>query len=373
LRHPVRLPAAATGHGSKWNRVKLDGCLTRSGIVERRTSRNPMERDNNFDCLRIVAALMVMFTHSFLVSYGYTINVEPLSVLTDGQMTSGTVGVQIFFAISGYLITDSWMRNPEWRRFLVARSLRIFPGLLGVLMVSVFVLGPLATSLPLNQYFGTYETWRYLGNIWLVGIVHELPGVFLNNPFKAIVNGSIWTLPYEFFCYLGVMALGLVRCISVSVVGVLLAISLALVSPIRDDGGLAFHAMFLAGMALRILRVPHSWLLVAVCVGILIVGTQFHVLRLVFNVFGTYLVLFVATHPRIRLPRAARYGDFSYGIYLYAYPFQQFIVWWFGALTWWQVFAISTPITVLAAVLSWHGIEKHALKLKPRRQSPVPA
>jgi peptidoglycan/LPS O-acetylase OafA/YrhL len=130
--------------------------------------------------------------------------------------------------------------------------------------------------------------------------------------------------------------------------------------------------MFLAGMALRIWRAPRSWLLVALCVGLLIVGTQLHVLRHVFNVAGTYLVYFIATHPGIRLPRAAKYGDFSYGIYLYAYPFQQFIVWWFGELTWWQVFAISTPITVLAAVLSWHGIEKHALRLKAKRRSPVP-
>src|SRR5215470_11587031 len=185
-------------------------------------------RANNFDALRLFAAISVIFSHSFLIAEG-TQNREWLILLTGNQCILGLTGVFIFFAISGFLVTQSFEQTPNRLHFLAKRALRIFPGLLIATLLSAFVLGPLVTTLPLASYLSRAEPYQYvIGNTLLDQTVHELPGVsFVDNPVGLEINGSLWTLRLEFAMYLMVLALGLLRLLTVRTALLLLAFGIA--------------------------------------------------------------------------------------------------------------------------------------------------
>ena len=169
-------------------------------------------RDNNFDFLRFLFALLVIFSHSFAVLYNGTWGAyDPLLHLTRGQLALGGGAVDGFFLISGFLITQSWARSRGAGDYARKRARRILPALAVVLAVTVFIIGPLATSLPLASYFRQPRTWAYFGMMGTRNLhrTDALPGVFTHNPLAGRVNGSLWTIRCEGLCYLLVAALGL--------------------------------------------------------------------------------------------------------------------------------------------------------------------
>jgi peptidoglycan/LPS O-acetylase OafA/YrhL len=187
-----------------------------------------MGRNNNFDALRLLAAISVIFSHSFLIAEGTQDN-EPLILLTSNQAILGLAGVFVFFAISGFLVTQSFERTPNPWQFLAKRALRIFPGLFVATLVSALVLGPIVTNLTLAGYLSRLQPYEYvIGNTLLDQTVHELPGVwFADNGVGLEVNGSLWTLRIEFLMYLMVLVLGVLRLLTVRTALVLLAFGTA--------------------------------------------------------------------------------------------------------------------------------------------------
>ena len=157
---------------------------------------------NSLDLLRLLASTMVLFSHQFALM-GLS---EPQFM---GWNTWGGAGVTIFFFLSGWLVWASWERDPHAWRFFLRRSLRIFPGLWVVCLLSIFLLGPLVTTLSLSDYFGSAVTWRYFWTALFL-TPYVLPGVFVGNAMPGIVNGSLWTLPVEYFCYITVAVIGAV-------------------------------------------------------------------------------------------------------------------------------------------------------------------
>src|SRR3954451_4395900 len=130
--------------------------------LSRRGQRSDsVERHNNFDVLRLIAALSVIFSHAFLLSENSQDH-DPLMILTGGQTVLGVVGVFVFFTISGYLVTQSFDTTPSPLVFLAKRALRIFPGLIVCIAVCAFVIGPLVTTLPLVDYFTRPEPYHFL-------------------------------------------------------------------------------------------------------------------------------------------------------------------------------------------------------------------
>ena len=131
---------------------------------------------------------------AFLVIYGHC---YVLKGMPERHFLSwlplGPLGVYIFFTISGYLVVDSWRRDPSLWRFAARRSLRIFPGLAVCVLLSAFVLGPILTPLPLRTYFTHSQVTDYLANI-VLDIHYSLPLVFATNPYPHVVNGSLWSL-----------------------------------------------------------------------------------------------------------------------------------------------------------------------------------
>ena len=326
---------------------------------------------NNLDFIRFAAAAGVILSHAFPLAQG-TGTREPLEDFTRGQMSLGRLCVAVFLVISGVLITQSYERTPSLARYTWARVLRIFPGLAVVLLASAFLLGPALTEAPLGVYFRSTETYLYVvRNFTLYSAQWELPGVFTGNMYPGVVNGSLWTLRYEVGFYLlvaGLGAAGLLR----RWVGLAAWVAAAVVPFVPYVGPrLNFwpelYLYFGGGLALYLLRerVRMSPWVALGCVAVLVVTARLGVgFRYAVGCCGAYLVLYLAFLPS-RLAGFARRGDFSYGVYIYAFPVQQLVTALLGGRTeWWVNAAISLPVVVALAALSWHLVEQPALRLK---------
>jgi peptidoglycan/LPS O-acetylase OafA/YrhL len=339
-------------------------------------------RRNNFDALRLIAAILVIFSHSFLIAEG-TQNNEPLILLTNNQAILGLAGVFVFFAISGFLVTQSFEQTANPLHYMAKRALRIFPGLFIATVVSGFVLGPLVTDLTLGAYLSRPEPYQYvIGNTLLDQTVHELPGVwFADNAIGLEVNGSLWTLRSEFLMYLMVLVLGSLRLLNLRTALLLLAFGIvSLHFNMLDElekWGWFFELLsawgwlvgfFAAGMVLyklRHTRIFDGRIALLASAGLLL-SVPLRQFIVLFPVFGCYLALWLAFTPRLPVIPAARFGDLSYGMYIYGWPVEQTVMWLSGGrAAWWQVFLAALPATAALAFLSWHLVERPMLRLKP--------
>ena len=339
-------------------------------------------RRNNFDALRLLAAVSVIFSHSFLIAEGSQNN-EWLILLTGNQSIMGLTGVFVFFAISGFLVTQSFEQTANPLHYLVKRCLRIFPGLFVVTALSAFVLGPLVTDLPLASYLSLPEPFAYvIGNTLLDQTVHELPEVsFVKNPVGLEVNGSLWTLRLEFTMYLMVLALGLMRLLTARAALLLLVFGVAclhfgMLDPL-EKWGWFFQLLsgwgwlvgfFAAGMLLYKLRDTRIFdgRIALLALAGLVLSVPLRQFIPLFPIFGCYLALWLALNPNLPVVPAARFGDLSYGLYIYGWPVEETVMWLSGGRAqWWQVFLIAVPSASVLAFLSWHLVERPMLRLKP--------
>ncbi|MDQ6619088.1 MAG: acyltransferase, partial [Pseudomonadota bacterium] len=169
-------------------------------------------RHNNLDLVRFIAAAMVLVSHSYTLTGR---NGEPALF---GYETIGGLAVAVFFVISGFLVTGSWLRSPSLRTFALKRALRIMPALVVVVTFSALVLGALLSPLPLGQYYVHPQTRDYFLNLTFTELNYSLPAVFARNPFPHAVNGSLWTLPIEVSMYALLALLGAVHLVRRSVI-----------------------------------------------------------------------------------------------------------------------------------------------------------
>lgn len=340
-----------------------------------------MGRRNNFDLLRLIAAVAVIFSHAFLIGEGRQ-DAEPLMRLTGGQAILGIVGVFIFFVISGFLVSMSWETTASAKRYFAKRALRIYPGLIVCLLLSAFVLGPVVSTLPASAYFANAQPWRYVAaNLLLDADENSLPGVIFSGiDAGTVVDGPLWTLPCEILMYLMLAALGMLGPIRLWAITLLLAGGMACLwfDTASVDGLLPAAGwllpFFAAGMALYRLRdmpIFHPAIAALAFVGLALTAWLGGFI-LLFPIFGAYLVIYAALSPALPVIPAARFGDLSYGLYIYGWPVEQTVTWLHGgAAPWWQVFAWSLPASAALAFLSWHLVEKAAIRLKPRSAAPL--
>lgn len=331
---------------------------------------------NSLDLLRLLAAALVLYGHQYVLM-GL---VEPTFF---GWTTFGGAGVTIFFFLSGMLVWSSWERDSDLKRFFIRRSLRIFPALWVVVFCAVFLLGPAFSVLRVSDYFAASETWRYLSTALLLPRFN-LPGVFSENPFPMAINGSLWTLPVEFLCYITVAVIGSVKRASKSLliaVSLLLSVLLAsfapLITGVRFSPHFEMIAMFWFGSfygycrECSLSKIPDRRLTLALVV----------VALLAFSLLGargverTAMLMCAACFVHLALIVAGgakltdHLGDLSYGVYIFAFPVQQMLVylgrgqgWGFGV----SLF-LSWVVTSGLAFASWHLVEKQALRYKPKK------
>jgi len=335
-------------------------------------------RRNNFDFLRIVAALMVLYGHSYVLSGREAF--EPLVRYT-GLGGFGELGVSIFFVISGFLVTASFDRLPNAPAYFASRLLRILPGLAVAVCLTAFVLGPLVTTLEPAAYFAQAQTWLYpLRNILLYPVTYELPGVFADTPYPVAVNGSLWTLRLEFTCYLLIPFLAWRGRFNrgaftgLAILGGLTYLALWALGPDRTPmiAMLAVRNgfLFVAGAALYWWR-DAAWVRSRAAVAA--VGAAFVLVLPVQTLASAavpillpLLVIGFALRPAPGLSSWSRFGDYSYGIYIYAFPVQQTLMQLLGPerLGPWAFAGLTLACVAPLAAASWLLVERPALSLK---------
>jgi peptidoglycan/LPS O-acetylase OafA/YrhL len=342
-------------------------------VLRTRTLGEALEQgQDNFLLLRFLAASLVIYGHGPAISGGLA---WPDLFLWLGWGTySGDLAVNVFFVTSGYMIAGSYLRRGNPFEFLWARVLRIYPAYVFCLLASAFVLGPLVTTLSTSAYLADHGVVHYVTkNLALgKGLAWYLPGVFSSNPLQGFVNGSIWTLPAEVRMYLWVALAGIVgvlarpRWCNVLLMALFIC---GLVAPDRVplvplDTFLRLAAYFAAGVFCYVnkqwLRIGWVWVLGFAVLAILLRHTVVYPFAL-----GLALVAFVFAFAYLTPWRGFnRFGDYSYGLYLWGFPMQQ-VVAAIGA-SWAITFnaLLAWPLALLLAVLSWHAVEKPALALK---------
>lgn len=334
-------------------------------------SNDTISHSNNFTALRLFAALLVLYGHSFDL---YKIGGPSFM----GWMPLGPVAVYIFFAISGYLISISWSRDSNILRFVFKRALRIFPGLAVCILLTIFVLGPLTTTLGIGEYFLHPVTLTYAKNI-ILNINYTLPGVFEANTFAGAVNGSIWSLPVEFAMYLIFALLSSFFKIKWMHRVAILALTLGFFAAYYYIGipEIVFYSfpikyIAICGMYFLVGSVIHQWDLLRFVstsnvIVVVIIWISLSRWPMLFEyasyVLLPFLVIGFGTQSSVFLAKFDRF-DYSYGIYIYAFPVQQLISMYFFDKGRLFGFLISTVCTCALAALSWHWVEKPALRHK---------
>lgn len=347
-------------------------------IQERLVSRE----HNNFNILRLLAAVGVIITHAYAL-LGLP-QFDWLKRTSLGLISFSKLGVYVFFVISGFLVTRSLENSATIKSFFWKRFLRIFPAMVVVIGLAVFVLGPLVTEAPLGDYFTSLETYRYLGGSFLYFITYSLPGVFLNNPYPGAVNGSLWTLPYEWACYCLLACLApLIRKRSFIWLAGIAAACMAtrtllghyqvfLVVPfvsIDTRELLLFAFLFFWGAAAGYVASYIRYNFLAVCLALVALGGLLFFHKKLASYWLLIILPFITVWlAAIPLPAVIRrwfnQADFSYGMYIYAFPVAQLLVYSYRGFTV-TTFALATIFATLPlAMLSWYLVEKPALALK---------
>jgi peptidoglycan/LPS O-acetylase OafA/YrhL len=342
-------------------------------------------RKNNFDFLRVALAALVILSHSFPLLWGSNLH-EPFMRATGGQITGGEFAVAGFFILSGFLITGSCVRSRGLADYFRRRVLRIYPGFWVACLFCALVVGPIGSA-------STAAYWRAFSPLRLFLDLLNLreyksPLAFASNPVHAI-NGSLWSIRYEFFCYIGVALLWLVGAlrrrffVAAAFAASLLIYAAQVELRLKIPGGSLtwliglpdywprLIACFLSGTVAYLYReripIRRAWVAASLA-GLVVLALlpRLKLLVLAVPLLGSYVLLYLAFAPSIKLHDFARRGDFSYGIYLYAFPIQQLIVAYGGrSLHPLALFTLALPLTVMCAWLSWHTVERPFLALKP--------
>lgn len=350
------------------------------------TRAKAAERDNNFNFLRLVLASAVILGHAYEMAWNNRSH-EPFAVFTHTAMSLGEVAVDGFFILSGYLILKSWMHGPSLRLYLPKRILRIVPGYLVAALLSTVIVGCVTTH---SVSFLRHLDWHYPATIFVLDSP-ATPPVFAGTTDWSYVNGSLWTIKYEFRCYLLVALAGILGMfrrrwlwLVLFLFGAALAnfnvvaqyfawkhwflplgnpVSVFRLTPIFIFGGCYF--LFERYIPKR------PWL--CVLVGCLLVPLLFNprTVEDAVVILGAYLLFYFAFADIPALNFFKKSADISYGIYLYGWPIEAMWTWYLHTpplVTFLASLAICVPI----AWLSWHFVERPALAHKPKTSVPLP-
>jgi peptidoglycan/LPS O-acetylase OafA/YrhL len=327
-------------------------------------------RRNALNAVRLLLSVGVLFWHSFPL----TGTADPVHSVR--QLLS-SISVDGFFAISGFLITASWIRQPRLLTYLQARILRILPAFWLCLLLTAAVLAPLSAVIEYGSLAGLSgrSAVNYvLSNGYLQIRQFGITGTLDSVPLRGVWNGSLWTLRWEFACYLGVAVLGLVKILErrgaipalfLAAVGWLTLTTFRPTGNYYLDTGPRFAVMFLAGAVVFYARrfLPASWWMVIAALVAVAASSLLPDYRLVAALPLAYASITAGALCHSR--RLQLHNDISYGMYVYAFPVQQMLA--VMGLTRLGVvgfFMLATAATVPLAAGSWFFVERPALSLK---------
>lgn len=333
-----------------------------------------LQRTNNFNLCRLVLAILVIVSHGPELIDGNR-HRELLTQLFH-TISFGEFAVDGFFLISGYLITQSWHETPQAFSFLKKRVLRIFPAFIAWSLISAVIVGPLAAD---PRYFFQFDIPAFAKGM-LALQVPQVPPVFVGSHYP-LINGSMWTISYEFYCYLAILAFGIFgllrhRASWLSTTLILLALNVLhnfgvqttcfgfcdLVNPIYR-----LSMFFFAGGCFFLyrdsLRYEKKFLIVLIP---LLLAALFSIrtAEIALATLGGYLLFYFALARIPVLSYFNKLPDVSYGLYLSAWPVTKLLILFYPEISAPTLVPLTTLICIIFGAASWYVVEKPFLKLK---------
>lgn len=330
------------------------------------------ERANNFGSLRVILATLVIVSHSPLILDGNTS--REIFKRIFGTLSLGDVAVDGFFLISGYLVTKSFLRSDSITAFVEKRVLRILPGFIASFWLCALLVGPLAGAPMLLKPSALLS--ELANSITLQSPISV--EAFRGMPVPEL-NGSMWTIRFEFGCYIATMCLGLMGLFSrkartFTLIVVMLLLLANMISPIPRGYPLAsflrFGALFGTGANYYLFRDKirfTNWGMFASAFLLTLLLFSNRWAEASLAILGGYLLFGIAFKlPVLRLSLLMNKTDLSYGIYLYAWPIASLIAWRYRTINPWLLTGLTLTCSIFVAYLSWTFIEKPCLSLITR-------
>lgn len=331
--------------------------------------KNVFSKRNNFDMMRIILALTVCVVHIYELS-----GLESLSFIP--KILSSYVAVKCFFVISGFLIFMSYDRSENLASYFCSRFFRIFPAYIFVIVFSSILLTIIFNQISLSNITSvlTYIFWNML---FLNFMAPNIPGVFSDNEITA-VNGALWTLKIEVMFYVSVPIIRYIMYLTNKNATLFTIYFLSSVYVYFFEY-IVFLDREIAGELQRQMPGQMSYFIAGALlyynfdkfVNKYIISCFVAVLTLVFSpdfllpvvepiAFG---VITITIAYSIYFGPWARFGDFSYGLYIVHFPVVQTLVALGVQEKGGGVFAASALLlTGLISIGLWHGIEKRYLR-----------
>lgn len=334
-------------------------------------------RSNNFDIIRFLAAFLVILKHS------NSLLGQEQSLISHHYLPF--LGVPIFFTISGYLITISAVNSKNTLVYFWKRLLRLIPGLAVALLFTVFIIGPIVSNVDLQDYFSNPLTYRHLSMVSLYKMENIIPHVFSDNHSPG-VNGSLWTLKYEFTCYVLVFLLVTFKMhkfkflmLTLFILGILGRVYLGnkfYIYNYSNTYALNHNLMYLvqwgffffSGVIFYLFKdkipLKGKFVLLATVIYGIILLVDYDLIKYYQYIYIPYALFYISFIPS-KLNKFGKYGDFSYGMYIYAFPVQQTFIVLLGASIHPLFLTLVASVAVfLLSYLSWNFVEKPCLKFK---------
>lgn len=348
-----------------------------------------ISRDNNYNILRIMAAMAVMYGHMYvLLGLG-------APVLYANEINS--LGFKILMVLSGYMVTQSCVYDSRLSHYVIKRVFRLLPALMLYVCIAIFIIGPVFTVLPLNEYFKNRVTWQYLYNV-LMNPRFQLPGVFMDNPYPNVINGSLGGLPIEVCCYVLIYIVLRLLCklswrrIALFGLTVLLcALSICQIVFLPEMfvplWGTNWARIFILGPyffcgALFAVTDLKKYCNIQVAFLLFVLSVAFHSDTYVINEILAmcmipYMVISLGECRQPVFSRFFRNADITYGIYLWGFPIQQIFVHRLIVVKQYtigvnEIFVISFAATAVTALASWYIVEKPVASLIKKIMKNIP-
>jgi peptidoglycan/LPS O-acetylase OafA/YrhL len=324
-----------------------------------------------FDGLRLLAAVLVMFSHAFLIATGNEER-EPLVRLLGPGNILGLYSVFTFFIISGFLLSRSLSSNPSATTYAVNRALRILPGFVFCVIATAFVIGPIGSTMGAREYFRSPPVYEFVRFSVETLDGASLPGVFSyrdSSGLAAVVNGSLWSLRYEALSYVFLLLVWALVPSSGLLAGVMGATALvAWLYPSASFLTSIAYTLpyFAAGVVMHWAYRRHgtrpagALLALVLLLAASLLGIQLYA----FAPLGAYLIVFIGERPNPGSWLATKIGDCSYGLYLYGWPAEQIVKQVTQTTDPMSLFALALPLAFGCALVSYHVVEAPAMRLR---------
>ena len=326
--------------------------------------------NNNLDLVRIILATMVVWSHAFQMNFG-GFEQEPMFKFLKVS-SPGTLAVSAFFFVSGLLVTNSLIKKKSISKFYISRFFRLFPALAILLLITVFVIGPIISTLPITEYFSNPQTWKYLVNNLYLNVNYQIPGCFQNNIWPVDVNSSLWSLPFEVGCYIFLLAVFTIISGHKKIANIVL-ISIIFISIIPNQMLLIFFersyilglqpiACFAFGAFLAInqddIKVDFKMMLGFTL--LLLIFWRFTTIIQILFPFAISILLLLFSTDKFVLKLKPKY-DISYGLYIWNALIIQLIVYYFGNMNVYFLFLIAFVFTSIVSLGSYVLIENKSI------------